>query len=210
MAIKRDYLTQVYEFFSKKPKGQRNEVPLERYICNLVYEILLPPPSYDLQLKIYPPLGIDYPLYLSRPSIYDLPLLDQSVKTLFLCLDKGNIIKLLSALLLERKILFIATNPNLLYLISEAAISLLYPFTWEYVYIPNLPPQLIDYTQAPTPFVMGIAAEYIYDLQFFDEVFLSPFPSLSFPPSFCLPLLFPLSFPLFFPPMLLFPILMLP
>ena len=42
---------------------------------------------------------------------------------------------------------------------AESLLTLLYPFTWEYTYIPVLPEQLHGYLQAPVPFIVGIHGE---------------------------------------------------
>ena len=36
----------------------------------------------------------------------------------------------------------------------------MHPFIWHHIYIPILPHYLLEFVQAPTPFVMGVPAEY--------------------------------------------------
>lgn len=40
--------------------------------------------------------------------------------------------------------------------VGEAMKALAFPFKYEFVFIPYLPPSLIDYLNAPMPFLMGI------------------------------------------------------
>eukprot|EP01117_Protostelium_nocturnum_P011116 TRINITY_DN4038_c0_g1_i3.p1 TRINITY_DN4038_c0_g1~~TRINITY_DN4038_c0_g1_i3.p1 ORF type:complete len:1676 (+),score=537.61 TRINITY_DN4038_c0_g1_i3:314-5029(+) len=92
----------------------------------------------------------------SIPSHNHFPLVDFSLRYLFLTLDVSKVIQLMSAIMLERQILFVSSSYTLLCLSSEAILSLLYPFVWFHVYVPVLPPTLVDYIQAPTPFIMGL------------------------------------------------------
>ena len=87
-----------------------------------------------------------------------------SLKTLFTCLDKNNVLLLFTAVLLERKILFTSATNNLLTTIAELIYSLTYPFYWGYVYIPLLPPSLSECTEAPTPYIMGINKQYFHKI----------------------------------------------
>jgi hypothetical protein len=45
-------------------------------------------------------------------------------------------------------------------LVAEAIVSLLSPFTWNYLYIPLLPLSMFQYLECPTPFLMGIHSSY--------------------------------------------------
>jgi len=42
----------------------------------------------------------------------------------------------------------------------QALISLLYPFTWQHIFIPVLPQSLIDYVCSPVPFVIGVLSNH--------------------------------------------------
>lgn len=45
---------------------------------------------------------------------------------------------------------------RLLTLVAESAVRLLHPFKFQHVYIPVMPYSLVDYLEAPTPFLMGL------------------------------------------------------
>jgi hypothetical protein len=163
----RDYLSQVYKYIKSNPKGKSVLIPLDRFLANLMYEVVPPPPGIDIRIQVHGPCS---PLYLIRPAPSDLPLLNSPLKTMFYCLDKRNILRMLTGLLVERKIIFVANNIHLIFVVIETIFSLLYPFSWSYVYIPTLPPSLLDYTQAPTPFVMGISSFHIDDIDVTSDV----------------------------------------
>ena len=44
----------------------------------------------------------------------------------------------------------------MLTLVAETFCLLLYPFVWPHIYIPIVPCNLLNYLQAPMPFIMGI------------------------------------------------------
>jgi hypothetical protein len=41
-------------------------------------------------------------------------------------------------------------------LVTESMCTLLYPFAWQHVYVPILPPNLENFLDAPVPYVMGL------------------------------------------------------
>jgi hypothetical protein len=63
---------------------------------------------------------------------------------------------LLRAVLLEKSIVFISKNLNLLTAIINGFRVLLAPFKWCHLFIPILPKLLIDYMMAPQPMILGI------------------------------------------------------
>ena len=41
-------------------------------------------------------------------------------------------------------------------LVCESVTSLMYPFVWQHVYVPILPPNLENFLDAPVPYIMGL------------------------------------------------------
>jgi hypothetical protein len=58
-------------------------------------------------------------------------------------------------ILLGQSVLFVSQSRSLLAYAAEAMVSFIRPFEWMGVYIPVLPRSLLDYVQAPVPFIMG-------------------------------------------------------
>jgi len=46
-----------------------------------------------------------------------------------------------------------------LMLIAEGITSLIFPFTWQHVYVPILPASMLHFLDAPVPFIMGLQAD---------------------------------------------------
>ncbi|KAL9256163.1 DENN domain and WD repeat-containing protein [Drosera capensis] len=95
-------------------------------------------------------------LSVDAPSKEGLPHADISFQSLVQCLDVDNLIKLFTAVLLERRILLRSNKYSLLTLVSEAICHLIYPFRWQHVYIPLLFFSGVEYIDAPTPYMMGL------------------------------------------------------
>lgn len=62
-------------------------------------------------------------------------------------LGADNLLLLFAAVLLERRVLLRARQAWLLTLTAEGIMRLLYPFTWQHVYIPVMPHSLTEYLE---------------------------------------------------------------
>ena len=58
--------------------------------------------------------------------------------------------------LTEAKVVLQARQPHLLTMAAETLSALLFPFSWQHVYIPILPARLLDILRAPVPFLIGV------------------------------------------------------
>ncbi|KAK9996432.1 hypothetical protein SO802_021118 [Lithocarpus litseifolius] len=126
--------------------------PLWDIIAHMVSNVPLPTPGRDRVL-----FAIDNCLLsVEAPPKDVLPHADISFQPLVQCLDVDNLIKLFTAVLLERRILLRSNKYSLLTLVSEAICHLIYPFRWQHVYIPLLFFSGVDYIDAPTPYMMGL------------------------------------------------------
>lgn len=65
-------------------------------------------------------------------------------------------LEVLKFILLEGKLIFVSKSCNLLTNVITNLISLLFPFTWPHILIPILPEKMLQFIQAPVPFIMGI------------------------------------------------------
>ncbi|KAK8337692.1 hypothetical protein V6Z11_A09G204900 [Gossypium hirsutum] len=126
--------------------------PLWDVIAHIVSNVPLPTPGKERVL-----FAIDNCLLsVEVPPKDGLPHADISFQPLVQCLDVDNLIKLFTAVLLERRILIRSNKYSLLTLASEAICHLIYPFRWQHVYIPLLFFSGVDYIDAPTPYMMGL------------------------------------------------------
>ncbi|RDX78915.1 DENN domain and WD repeat-containing protein SCD1 [Mucuna pruriens] len=126
--------------------------PLWDVIAHMVSSVPLPTPGKERVL-----FAIESCLLsVEAPPLGGLPHADISFQPLVQCLDVDNLVRLFTAVLLERRILIRANRYSLLTLVSEAICHLIYPFRWQHVYIPLLFFSGVDYIDAPTPYMMGL------------------------------------------------------
>ncbi|KAH3768013.1 suppression of tumorigenicity 5 [Pelomyxa schiedti] len=78
-----------------------------------------------------------------------------SFRSLFGKLTVSKVVKLWGCLLCERRVVITSENLELLSSCVNAFCALLFPFSWQHVFIPILPKSLIGYLSAPMPFLIG-------------------------------------------------------
>lgn len=124
----------------------------------------MPTPLPGKSLKFYvpndepakPPLE----LVIHHPLLgKELPLLDYSLKDVFTWLGIDCVIQLFTCVLLENQVLIRSADFHKLMVVSECITALLFPFSWQHVYVPILPASLYHFLDAPVPFIMGLHAQ---------------------------------------------------
>jgi len=135
-------------------------LPIERYITNFCSELPAPPPgSFEVQTTI-----LDSVISIwSPPNNMPIAWVSLPFSHLFQCLDVDNVLKVWTALALERQVLVTSTQLSLLTTCCEILLSLLFPMKWAHAYIPVLPHFLVPILSAPMPFLCGIEKRYLAD-----------------------------------------------
>ena len=160
----KEYMSELYRIVTRSKEhigaqtpwpslGERPSLAAEllSHLVNIVFECPAPPPGISC-VRICVGEKI---LHYSLPAPNDLPLLDVDMRLLFFSLSPSHIVSIISALLLEQKVLLLSARPALLTIACETLLALAYPFPWLHTYIPLLPTFLADYVQTPTPFLIG-------------------------------------------------------
>ncbi|KAL3936827.1 MAG: hypothetical protein SGBAC_007940 [Bacillariaceae sp.] len=136
-------------------KNVGSPLPLERYIANFVYDIPLPRPGgAPVRWDCFGRSRKGLELVMGSPN--KLPTVFFSYAPLFRTLSVTNVLTLWATLLQEGKVVLRSNHLSLLTPIAEALLSLLFPFTWQGMYIPILPNKMVDAIEAPIPFLVGI------------------------------------------------------
>ncbi|KAL2086311.1 hypothetical protein ACEWY4_017370 [Coilia grayii] len=132
-----DYLT----------KGQTNE--MRELLANL-YKHPLPLASSAVTLQLIP--------YFIAPDPKSLPSIPESrnLTELMVAVDVGNLLQLYASMLFERRILIYSSKLSTLTACVHACSGILYPMYWQHIFIPVLPPHLLDYCCAPMPYLIGV------------------------------------------------------
>ncbi|CAN9499351.1 unnamed protein product [Ophioblennius macclurei] len=152
----RSFLTFLYRYAISGPHA----LPIEKHISHFMHNV--PFPSIQ-RPRILVQLSPHDSLMLSQPVSSPLPLSGGSLSTLLLNLGPKNAATLLVLAVTEHKILVHSLRPDVLTSVTEALVSMIFPFHWPCPYIPLCPLALADVLSAPCPFIVGVDSRY-FDL----------------------------------------------
>ncbi|XP_063423586.1 uncharacterized protein LOC134707596 isoform X10 [Mytilus trossulus] len=113
----------------------------------------VPTPGVPVQIIV----GQDM-LNFTAPDISKLPSIptNRNLTEYYSAVDTENMMKIFASMLHERRILITSKKLSRLTSCVHASTALLYPMHWQHLFIPILPPHLLDYVTAPMPYVIGI------------------------------------------------------
>ena len=104
-----------------------------------------------------------FPTYLLRPIRATDPSTSQSsaLMPLLRCVGVEHSLRIMSALLSERRVIIVSSSPTRLATCSHAALGMLAQglLHWQHLYIPVMPPHLWQYLAAPYPYLIGILTQ---------------------------------------------------
>ncbi|XP_012523776.1 DENN domain-containing protein 5B isoform X1 [Monomorium pharaonis] len=152
------FLTNLYKCVPRHPGPG---LSLESYVYNLLYNVPIPLPGKSLKFFVPndEPAKSPLELVIHQPSpSLELPMLDYPLKDVFTWLGADCLIQLFTCVLLENQVLLRSADFHKLMVVSECITALLFPFSWQHVYVPILPASLHHFLDAPVPFIMGLHA----------------------------------------------------
>lgn len=152
----RRFLTFLYRYAISGPHA----LPIEKHISHFMQNVPFPSTQRP---RILVQLSPHDSLILSQPVSSPLPLSGGSLSTLLLNLGPKNAATLLVLAVTEHKILVHSLRPAVLTSVTEALVSMIFPFHWPCPYIPLCPLALADVLSAPCPFIVGVDSRY-FDL----------------------------------------------
>eukprot|EP00250_Pteridium_aquilinum_P027228 c3447_g1_i1 orf=644-3112(+) len=79
-----------------------------------------------------------------------------TVATACRVLSLENVLALFTCVLLEKQIVVVCPNPGVLSAVVLSTIPLMRPFQWQSLMLPILPNQMLDFLDAPVPYVVGV------------------------------------------------------
>ncbi|KAM4676614.1 DENN domain-containing protein 1C [Discoglossus pictus] len=103
-------------------------------------------------------LNVETLSYFIAPDPVRLPSVpeNRNLTEFMVAVHADTMLQLYSSLLFERRILIISSKLSTLTACVHASAALLYPMYWQHIYIPTLPPHLLDYCSAPMPYLIGV------------------------------------------------------
>ncbi|NXX45610.1 DEN1A protein, partial [Tricholaema leucomelas] len=132
------------DFSAKGQDSQRCEL-LETF-----HKLTIPEPGTSFHLGLHS--------YFTVPDTRELPSIpeNRNLTEYFVAVDVNNMLHLYASMLYERRILICCSKLSTLTACIHGSAAMLYPMFWQHVYIPVLPPHLLDYCCAPMPYLIGI------------------------------------------------------
>ncbi|XP_039984455.1 DENN domain-containing protein 1B [Xiphias gladius] len=152
-----DYLT----------KQQENDLS---DMLNSLYDLPVPKPFTPVNLSVNEQLYIatgqvlrdprskEPHSYFIAPDINGLPTIPESrnMTEYFVAVDVNNMLQLYASMLHERRIIITSSKLSTLTACVHGAAAMLFPMYWQHIFIPVLPPHLLDYCCAPMPYFVGV------------------------------------------------------
>lgn len=126
-----------------------------------LFEVLaqpLPEPGGRIEISTVSwrePGAIDN-LVFTRPSATDALFDYVNFEPMLRECDAACIVTLFSSLLVERRVVFTSDSLEALSAVVNAALALLRPLQWQYIFIPLLPKSMVGFCSSPIPFVVGL------------------------------------------------------
>uniref|UniRef100_A0A672PRL5 DENN domain containing 1B n=1 Tax=Sinocyclocheilus grahami TaxID=75366 RepID=A0A672PRL5_SINGR len=110
----------------------------------------LPKPNTPVNLSVHS--------YFIAPDINGLPTIpeNRNLTEYFVAVDVNNMLHLFASMLHERRIIITSSKLSTLTACVHGSTAMLYPMHWQHIFIPVLPPHLLDYCCAPMPYLVGV------------------------------------------------------
>ncbi|KAM5258772.1 DENN domain-containing protein 1A isoform 5-T5 [Hipposideros larvatus] len=132
------------DYTTKGQESQWNE------LLETLHRLPIPDPGVSVHLSVHS--------YFTVPDTRELPSIpeNRNLTEYFVAVDVNNMLHLYASMLHERRILIVCSKLSTLTACIHGSAAMLYPMFWQHVYIPVLPPHLLDYCCAPMPYLIGI------------------------------------------------------
>ncbi|KAM9761821.1 DENN domain-containing protein 1B isoform 1-T1 [Menidia menidia] len=157
-------LNTLADYLTKQQENDLNDM------LNSLYDLPVPKPYTPVNLSVNEQLYIatgqvlrdrrskEPHSYFIAPDINGLPTIPESrnLTEYFVAVDINNMLQLYASMLHERRIIITSSKLSTLTACVHGAAALLYPMYWQHIFIPVLPPHLLDYCCAPMPYFVGV------------------------------------------------------
>uniref|UniRef100_A0A8D3BHH8 DENN domain containing 1B n=1 Tax=Scophthalmus maximus TaxID=52904 RepID=A0A8D3BHH8_SCOMX len=137
-------LNTLADYLTKQQENDLNDM------LNSLYDLPVPKPFTPVNLSVHS--------YFIAPDINGLPTIPESrnLTEYFVAVDVNNMLQLYASMLHERRIIITSSKLSTLTACVHGATAMLFPMYWQHIFIPVLPPHLLDYCCAPMPYFVGV------------------------------------------------------
>ncbi|XP_029001355.1 DENN domain-containing protein 1B isoform X2 [Betta splendens] len=157
-------LNTLADYLKKQQENDLNDM------LNSLYDLPVPKPFTPVTLSVHS--------YFIAPDINGLPTIPESrnLTEYFVAVDVNNMLQLYASMLHERRIIITSSKLSTLTACIHGAAAMLFPMYWQHIFIPVLPPDLLDCCCAPMPYFVGVhlsLLERVQSQSLEDVVFLN-------------------------------------
>ncbi|KAK3596550.1 hypothetical protein CHS0354_027006 [Potamilus streckersoni] len=110
------------------------------------------PPAGDVAIELN---LCQLSLTINPPDHCEKPVIDFPMYLTFLCFPIEEVLRIITCILVEERLLFLTTNYALLTVVMESFRNFILPFSWRFTYVPVLPSKSLGFLQAPGTFMFG-------------------------------------------------------
>lgn len=134
-----------------------------REFLSSAYNSKIPEPgrSFTVRINGENQFSVDVPSPFGLPSIPE----NRNLTEYYNAVDSHNMMIIFASMLYERRIIFTSKKLKRLSACVQSANDIIYPMSWQHIFIPVLPMALIDYLLAPMPFLIGVPDEVLKKVQ---------------------------------------------
>ncbi|KAH9729081.1 UDENN domain-containing protein [Citrus sinensis] len=146
------------EFFSNYEKdlgddlimewARENKNDLLQIVCGY-HALPLPAPGSGI---VFLPLKHLQAIEYNRPPICALGICEKSLDSF----KAAEVLALVAGVLLEKQVVVVCPNLGVLSAVVLSLIPMIRPFQWQSLLLPILPAKMLDFLEAPVPFIAGI------------------------------------------------------
>ena len=145
--------------FIASPRAEP-ELIAEQYVHFIVGDMRVPRPAWRIRIvdgrERARSVRVDAQLHIETPPLMCLPAVDpRCFAELFKYLSLGNVVHVVTTLMQEHSVLFVAAERGPLAKVAAALRALIWPLDWPHAFSPVLPHHRLGILEAPMPFVAG-------------------------------------------------------
>lgn len=131
---------------------------------DLVYQSKIPSTGNNLTVQLRPNMKVftyEAPTQFKLPSIPE----NRNLTNYYNAVDNHNMMVIFASMLYERRIIFTSKKLSRLSACVQSANALLYPMSWQHIFIPVLPQSLMDCLLAPMPYLIGLPHSLVQNIR---------------------------------------------
>ncbi|XP_070209415.1 DENN domain-containing protein 3-like [Littorina saxatilis] len=139
---------------------ERDMEEMFTFVKDFTYTMTMTPAppagSVVVEMSVYNLSVFLFPAECPEKPVNDIPL-----HLVFLCFHADDVLRIISAVLMEQRIVFVSSNYALLTTVMECFLYFILPFRWRYTYVPILSASSLELMEAPGTFMMGCHTRHL-------------------------------------------------